>query len=99
MATRGNLWMCMPYNALRHYIVKGFINKSSKQFASVSAASIPDSRAFYRVVINQRGQFSEKEGHNMQMSPLDLPMHNGAKKEKKRPSERAFFPACVQMHN
>lgn len=70
--------LCQQQNIVKQW----FINKSSKQFASVSRASVPDSCAFYRVVINQRGLVNEKEGHNMQISPLDLPMHNGKKKKK-----------------
>lgn len=53
-------------------------HKSSKQFASVSPASIPDSCAFYRLVINQKGLLTEKEGHNMQTRALDPLKHNCA---------------------
>lgn len=67
-----NWWM--PYNSFkRHFVKQRFINKSPKQFACVSPASIPDTCAFYRVIINQMDLGTEKEGHNMQMSPLDLP--------------------------
>lgn len=58
-----------------------FINKSLEQFASVSFVSIPDSCTFYRDIINQTGLVAEKEGHNMEISPLDLLMCNGGKKK------------------
>lgn len=87
------------YTLLQNVVKKWFINKSSKQFASVSPASIPDSCVFYRVIINQRGLVTEKEGHNMQMSPLDLLMHNG---REKRASRKDFLCVCwwvcVSMH-
>lgn len=65
-----------------------FINKSLEQFASVSLVSIPDSCTFYRLVINHTELVTEKEGHNMQISSLDLLMR------KRRHTEKAF---CVHL--
>lgn len=92
LTMHSNSYILLPKNIAKKWL----INKSSKQFAFVSPASIPD-RAFYRVIINQRGLLTEKNRHNMQISPLDLLMHNGRKK--KAPRKRLFFfQVCVHEY-
>lgn len=52
--------------------------RSKNQFASVNPAFIHDSGGFYWIIINQRALVTEKDGHSMQISPLDILMHNGS---------------------